>query len=111
MISGETVIVRTFEEGEADPFGSPALSEKETVVDNVLVQVGMTADLTGSTRPDGVTVRYTLHFPKTYNVPLRGAEIFVRKEWHKVVGDPAWFTVENCPTAWNYPVEVTRTDG
>lgn len=111
MIKGETVVVRKFAEGEADPFGAVAQVAAEETVEDVLVQVGSTNDLTGSIRPDGVEVKFTLHFPKTYNVDLRGAQVQVRGEWYGVIGSPAWYTVENCPTKWNYPVEVSVING
>lgn len=111
MIKGETVVVRTLAEGEADPFGSVSHIATDEVVEDVLIQVGSTRDLTGSTRPDGVEVHFTLHFPKTYNVDLRGAHIQVRGEWYGVIGSPAWYTPENCPTRWNYPVEVSVING
>lgn len=111
MIKGETVVVRTFTEGEADPFENAAKVATEETVEDVLVQVGSTSDLTGSIRPDGVEVKFTLHFPKTYNVELRGAQVQVRGSWYGVVGNPAWYTADNCPTKWNYPVEVSATNG
>lgn len=111
MIQGETVIVRTFTDGEPDPFGVCERVATDEEVGNVLVQVGTTADVVASNRPEGVLVKFTLHFPKTYNVPLQGAHVRVRGEWLEVVGNPAWHTPENCPTAWNYPVEVSTVNG
>lgn len=111
MIRGETVVVRTFTEGEADPFGHAENVATEQTVEDVLVQPGHTGDLPGSIRPDGVEVRFRLHFPKTFNVELRGAHIKVRGRWYGVVGDPSWYTVENCPTKWNYTVEVSAING
>lgn len=111
MISGETVIVRTFADGEADPFGDSERVATDEQVDNVLVQVGATSDVIESNRPDGVLVKFTLHFPKTYNKGLKGARVRVRDEWLEVVGDPAWHTPENCPTLWNYSVEVAAING
>lgn len=111
MISGETVTVRTFSEGEADPFGAAEKVATDEEVQNVLVQVGASADVAESNRPEGVLVKFTLHFPKTYNKGLRGALVCVRGEWLEVVGDPAWHTPENCPTQWNYTVEVSAVNG
>ena len=111
MISGESVIVRTFTDGEADPFGVSEQLATDEEVSNVLIQPGATADVVGTNRPEGVMVKYTLHFPKTYNVKLQGAHVCVRGEWLEVVGNPAWYTPENCPTEWNYPVEVSAING
>ena len=81
-------------------------------IENVLVQPGATDDLPASTRPDGVTVAYTLHFPKGMeSVDFRGCRIEVRGDWMEVVGDPTYYAPENTPGAWNYPVEVKRCDG
>lgn len=111
MISGETVIVRTFTDGEPDPFGNAERVATDEEVRGVLVQVGATTDVVASNRPEGVLVKFTLHFPKTYNKRLKGAHVCVRGEWLEVVGDPAWHTPENCPTAWNYSVEVSAVNG
>ena len=43
-------------------------------VENVLVAPGPTADMEAS-RPDGVTVALTLHFPKTYTEPITSSAI------------------------------------
>lgn len=110
-MKGETVRVRTFTDGEPDPFGSPVRSEVVSTVENVLVQPGASNDVSESNRPDGVLVRYTLHFPKTFSGDLEGAEVEVRGEWLEVIGSPKPYTMENTPTQWWLPAEVKRTDG
>lgn len=63
LISGETVTVRSAAQS-FDELGEPTgETVTEAAVDNVVVCPGATADL-DSTRPNGVTVAYTLCFPK-----------------------------------------------
>lgn len=109
---GETVVVELKGEAVEDAmgdlvYGPPTLE----TVDDVLVQPGASSDKLEGNRPDGAIVSYTLHFPKTWNKDVRGLRINVRGKWHEVVGDPTWYTPENTPTRWNYPVEVKRCDG
>lgn len=84
-------------------------------VANVLVQPGPCAEL-DSARPEGVTVAFTLHFPKTWVGDLRGALVTLPAPWawgnpYRVVGNPEPWMDANCPTDWHMPVEVTATDG
>lgn len=113
MIRGEHVVVRIRSRGGTDAGGNPVWVFTPQVVDNVLVAPGPRSDVDGSTRPDGVSVRWTLHFPKSFTGDLRGAEVLVRGETtpYGVVGDPAPYTPENTPGAWNLPVELVRIDG
>ena len=94
-----------------DELGEPTgATATETTVDNVVVCPGATADL-DSTRPNGVTVAYTLCFPKTFTGELKGCAVEVRGERFRVVGGPQRHTEANTPGPWNLTVEVTRTDG
>lgn len=86
-------------------FGDPVL---ETVP--CVVQPGATADL-DATRPNGASVSYTLHFPKTYEGELRGCSVEVRGREYAIIGDPQRYMLENTPGAYNMAVEVGRTDG
>lgn len=110
LIQGETVVVVSLET-EYDELGEP-VSVKETreMVENVVVAPGATADL-DETRPEGVSVAFTLCFPKTYSGDLRGRSVEVRGIEYKVIGDPQRYTAENTPGDWNLTVEVTRVDG
>ena len=94
-----------------DDLGEPTYGEPEREqISNVLVQPGSTADL-DATRPNGVEVSFTLHFPKTYTKPLKGCRIEVRGNAYEVIGDPQSYTEANTPGGWNLPVEVKRVDG
>lgn len=110
LIAGETVTVRNIEQA-FDELGEPTgATVAETVVDNVVVCPGATADL-DSTRPNGVMVAYTLCFPKDCDVRLKGATVNVRGVDYLVIGDPQRYTEGNTPGPWNLTCEVTRTDG
>lgn len=71
---------------------------------------GATSDL-DATRPNGVRVAYTLHFPKTYEGGLRACEVEVRGRRYSVVGDPRHYTDANAPGPFWMPVEVGDVDG
>lgn len=109
---GETVtVIRRVEVGR-DPGNSPIYADEEEPVADVLVAPGPRTDLAESARPEGVEVRFTLHFPKTFTGELRGAAISVRgEEPLRVIGSPRPYTRGNCPTRWHMPVEVGRADG
>ena len=88
-----------------DDLGEPTREEVRCVV-----CPGATADM-DATRPDGVTVAYTLHFPKAYEGGLRGCSVEVRGARYNVVGDPQRTTDAATPGNYNMAVEVTRADG
>ena len=110
LIQGEAVTVirtgRVLDELGEPTYGEDAREEVESVV----VAPGATADLDAS-RPEGVTVAYTLHFPKTYAGSLRGCSVEVRGTRYDVVGDPQRTTEAATPGPWNMAVEVARADG
>lgn len=110
MIFGETVtVIRP--SVALDELGEPVEGEPEReTVENVLVAPGATTDM-DETRPQGVSVAFTLHFPKGYGKSLRGCSVEVRGTVYEVVGDPQPYTEANVPGQWSMPVEVTRHDG
>lgn len=93
-----------------DDLGEPvdAGASREEV--RCVVCPGATSDM-DATRPEGVTVAYTLHFPKTYAGSLRGCSVEVRGETYDVVGDPQRTTDAATPGPFDMAVEVTRADG
>ena len=113
MIEGETVVIHRREQTGTNAHNQPIYEWVETPVEDVLVAPGARTDIPENARPDGTTVAWQLHFPKTYDGgPLRGTRISVRGgEPALVVGDPQPFTTANTPTRWNMPVELQRTDG
>lgn len=109
MIKPETVNVLSYQQ-TYDEIGEP---EGETITEtavDVIVAPGATDDLSSS-RPEGVSVAYTLHFPKTWTGSLRGCKVRVRGEVYTVIGDPQPYTLTNTPTPYYLPCEVTRADG
>lgn len=95
---------------ERDDLGEPTLGEPTRDEVRCVVCPGATSDME-ATRPEGVTVAYTLHFPKTYSGSLRGCSVEVRGTRYDVVGDPQRTTDSATPGPWNLAVEVTRSDG
>ena len=93
-----------------DELREPTYGEPEREQVEVLVCPGSTSDL-DATRPNGVEVVFTLHFPKTYTKPLQGCRVEVCGDIYEVIGDPRPYTAANTPGAWNLTVEVKRVDG
>lgn len=94
-----------------DEFGDPIESNVQVdYVDDVLVQPGSTSDL-DATRPNGVEVSFTLHFPKTYTKSLRGCSVEVFGETYEVIGDPRPWMDDNTPGPYNRTVEVGVVHG
>lgn len=95
---------------ERDDLGELVFDEPTREEVRCVVCPGATSDM-DATRPEGVTVAYTLHFPKTYAGSLRGCSVEVRGETYDVVGDPQRTTEAATPGPFNLTVEVTRADG
>lgn len=113
MIKGVSVTVHSPSSTETDRFGNPIVTFADETVNDVLVSPGATQDLEAS-RPDGVKVAYTLHFPKTFTGALEGCEITLPDPWagrYRVVGAPGRYIDANTPTRWNMPVEVEAAHG
>lgn len=93
-----------------DDLGEPTEGEPEREDVRCVVCPGATADMDAA-RPEGVSVSYTLHFPKTYAGGLRGCSVEVRGCRYDVVGDPQRTTAAATPGPFDMSVEVTRADG
>ena len=114
MISGVPVDVLRPIAGARDRLGTPTVTgyTRETV-NNVLIEQGVTDSLEAS-RPDGVTVAYTLHFPKTYSEKLEGCNVELPAPWagvYRIVGDPRPLMDANTPTEWHMPAMVEAAHG
>lgn len=116
---GISVEVRHPIESGTDRFGNviwtygPTGATGSETVGNVLVSPGATDDLEAS-RPEGVKVEYTLHFPKTYTGTLEGCIVSLPSPWsgdYRVIGDPRPYIDANTPTKWHLPVEVEAAHG
>lgn len=95
---------------ERDDLGEPTPGEPVREEVRCVVCPGPTAGMDAA-RPEGVTVSYTLHFPKSYEGDLRGCSVEVRGTRHEVVGDPQRTTDAATPGPFDMAVEVTRADG
>ena len=109
MFKGETVTVETKVETGRDAHNNPVYEAVRADVGGVLVAVGQTADIGESNRPEGVSVSYTLYFPKTFEGGLENARVMVRGEWFDIVGKPLpWL---QSPTDWNMVAEAVVNHG
>lgn len=101
-----------------DRLGNHVEAYLAPVAVGVLVAPGATDQLADS-RPDGVRVDLTLHFPKSWTdaASLRGAKVELPAPWageYAVVGAPKPYMADLVPfTFGDYwlPVEVQRYDG
>lgn len=114
MISGITVTVLRPGAPTLSRFGNeiPGEPTEETVPD-VLIAPGSTSDLDAS-RPNGVEVAYTLHFPKDYAETLEGCSVALPAPYsgtYRVIGNPSAYMNANTPGKWNRPVEVEAAHG
>ena len=113
MIKGASVIVHFPVAGAVDRFGNAIETWTQATVDDVLISPGATADLEAS-RPEGVTVAYSLHFPKTFTASLEGCKVELLAPYsgvYRVIGAPGQYMDENTPTRWHIPVEVEFAHG
>lgn len=122
MIRGVQVTVKTPKQATTtdtppqpiyDRFGNATYTYTSQTVDNVLVAPGATNDLEAA-RPEGVTVAYTLHFPKSFTEKLEGCIVTLPAPWagdYRVIGDPKPYIDANTPTRWHTPVEVEAAHG
>ena len=114
MIRGKTVVVKTPTEWETDRFNNRVVTAySETPVSNVLISPGATLELEAS-RPEGVSVSYTLHFPKTFMGNLEGCLVVLPSPYtgtYRVIGKPTPYQSENTPTLWHLPCEVAAANG
>lgn len=111
LISGCAVEVLRRKPDAVDAHGNEVPGEWVSEhVANVLPQPGATSDLEAS-RPNGVTVSMTFHFPKTYTASLRDCLIRYGGREFSVIGDPQPYVEANCPGDWNRAVECGVCDG
>ena len=111
MIKGETVTVISYIDNGYDELGAPIKNPCAKNVQNVVVFPGARKDASEDTRPDGVVVAYTLHFPKTFKCDVTGCDIIVRGHTCHVIGHPDREPTPPCPTKWNMTVEVSYIEG
>ena len=110
MISGEAVYVISYIPNGNDELGAPIMMEVTKEVKRVVVFPGARKDASEDTRPQGVVVAYTLHFPKTFKDDVTGCDVIVRGHRCHVIGHPDR-EPPPCPTNWNMTVEVSYVEG
>lgn len=111
MIKGEQVIVLHPSSSSTDPFGAPIKEYTEEPVENVVIHPSDPSDYTATNRPEGTTIQWVLHFPKTYTASLRECLVNVRGEVYAIEGDPMPFMNVNTPTPWNRKAYALRIEG
>lgn len=120
MMGERVAVLRATKAGE-DEMGEPTVSWRSEVVDNVLVKPASTDDVRDPKRPDGVTVEYSLAFPKPWTKsaePLRGCRVALVDRGMDPEDEGAALRVSGCPdrispcpTAWDLIAEAGRADG
>lgn len=108
---GEEVTVRLKVKDGQDALNNAVWKDQDVTVSNVLVAPGTSGNINDSTRPDGVQIKYTLYFPKTFDMRIDNAQVKVRDEWLYVVGAPRHYDKVNCPTKWWMVAEVGGSHG
>lgn len=118
---GERVAVLTRRDtGSRDAMGNEVWEWVPQYVDDVLVRPLSGSDIEQATRPDGVRVRYTLAFPKTFDMQAadlsRARVALVARGMGETEGESmeviGWPDVTDpCPTRWNRLVSVGRAEG
>ena len=112
MISGVEVTVLRPGAATVDRLGNsvPGAPTSEDVGD-VLVSEPTTEDIEAA-RPLGVSIAYTLLFPRSYSSVLEGCEVILPEPYggtYRVIGRP---TPTMCiGTPWNYKVDVEAAHG
>lgn len=110
LISGVEVAVTRRVPAGADRYNAPIYEKEFETVSNVLPQPGATSDLDAS-RPEGVRVAMTFHFPKGYGKSLKGCAVSYAGREYRVIGDPQPYLGANAPGEWDMPVECEAVDG
>ena len=114
MIKGVTITAQLPITWHYDRYNNKVVDEyNDITVNNVLIVPGATTDLEAS-RPEGVRVAFTLHFPKTFTGSLEYALVTLPEPYggtYRVIGNPRPYMEANTPTPWNMPVEVEEIHG
>ncbi|HIZ17686.1 MAG TPA: hypothetical protein IAA22_01015 [Candidatus Olsenella stercoravium] len=110
MLPKTSVTVIRRQEVGKDPFNTSIYENVREDVAGVLVTPGATSDLDAS-RPEGVRVAYTIHFPKGYGKTLKGCLVQHLGDTYRVIGDPQPYMGDGTPGPWDMAAEVERVDG
>lgn len=109
---GEKITITRSMSTGTDAFGMPVSVESTEIVDDVLIAPGSEQNSSDSTHPEGITVAYTLYFPRSWQFnSLRGALITIDDIDYTVIGDPRPYKGGVQPTRWNLVVQVSDRRG
>lgn len=112
MIHGEQITITRRQTTGRDGFNNPITTTSSETVDNVLIAPGSQSNNTDSLHPEGVTVAYTLYFPRSWEYKsLRGCTIRIDGIDYTVIGDPRPWDGGMTPTQWNLVVTVSDKRG
>lgn len=110
LIPTTTVTVTRRVATGTDALNATTYTTEDEQVPGVVVTPGATSDLDAS-RPDGVAVALTFHFPKGYGGSLRGCSVTYGGRSYRVIGDPRPYMEDGTPGALSLPVECEAVDG
>lgn len=108
MIKGISVTLISKMPNGKDPFGKVRFSDKEIIVENVLVAPSTSDEVTNALNLTGRKSEYTLAIPKGDTNEWENQEVeFFGHRW-KVIGIPLEGIDELIPLQWNKKVMVER---
>lgn len=110
LVRGTTVTVSRRVRTGTDRYNRATYGTEASEVGDVLPQPGAATDLDAS-RPEGVRVAMTFHWPRTDHRSLRGATVTHAGRAYRVIGDPQPYLGENVPGPWDRAVECEAVDG
>lgn len=93
-----------------DPFGSDVVTEKATVVDNVLVAPLNSDELVNELNLTGRRISYILGIPKGDSHNWENAIVEFFDDRFKTVGSPTQGIEDMIPLQWNKKVKVERIE-
>ncbi|UEB33924.1 hypothetical protein [Finegoldia magna] len=93
-----------------DPFGADVVTEKATVVDNVLVAPLNSDELVNELNLTGRRISYILGIPKWDSHNWENAIVEFFDDRFKTVGSPTQGIEDMIPLQWNKKVKVERIE-
>ena len=93
-----------------DPFGADVVTEKATVVDNVLVAPLNSDELANELNLTGRRISYILGIPKGDSHKWENAIVEFFDDRFKTVGSPTQGIEDMIPLQWNKKVKVERIE-
>lgn len=107
-MKGTTVSLVVKTETGTDAFGAPTYSEEVVSVDDVLVGLPSTEDVTNALQLYGKRIAYTLGIPKGDSHDWVDADVYIWGDLYHTIGYPTTGESENIPLRWGSNVQVER---